>query len=199
MSMCNVLGVLGDSEDEMWETLDAAVALADAENARLTLVKTCDDGRTYVWVTPFAFGGAYVPPPVDSPTEAARILARAVEFVPARIPVTTLVLDTDTQRSLLKLLRDGHYGAVVAEEYLLAHCRRLRRELRREQIREVPIKLGTSEQFGGDTMPSEFSSNGLTEDDLLDVGQITQDSGRSRSGGLRLWHARRLAGAGGKQ
>ena len=73
MSMCNVLGVLGDNEDQVRATLEAAIALADAENARLTLVKTCDDGRAYVWITPFAYGGAYVPPPIDTPARVAHL------------------------------------------------------------------------------------------------------------------------------
>jgi hypothetical protein len=159
MSMCNVLGVLGDGEDQAWAILNAAIALADAENARLTLVKTCDGGRSYVWVTPFAYGGAYVPPPLDSPTDAARLLARVAEFVPGTIPVTTLVLGPDTQRSLVRLLRAGNYGAVVADKQLLSHCRRLRRELQRESIREVPVTLAGPVQPQADPVASQLSRN----------------------------------------
>jgi hypothetical protein len=195
MSMCNVLGVLGDSEDRAWETLNAAVALADAENARLTLVKTCDAARAYVWITPFACGGAYVPPPLDSPAEAARLLARVVEFVPGTIPLTTLVLGPDTQGSLVRLLRAGHYGAVVADKQLLAHCRRLRRELRREGIREIPVTPRLSEQPDGDTLASHISSS----DTEVDGVQVVEGPGSSRSRGLRPWHARHLAGAGDKR
>ena len=111
MSMCNVIGVLGDDEDEVWDTFRTAVDLADVERSRLTLAKTCDDGRSYVWVTPFGFGGAYVPPPLDSPYEAERRLARIAESVPDSIPVTTHVLGPNTQESLVKLLRSGHYNA----------------------------------------------------------------------------------------
>ncbi len=104
----------------MRDTLQAAVALAESEYARLTLVKTCDAGRAYVWVAPFAAGGAYLPPAVDSPDEAGRILARVAERVPQEIPVTMLVLGSDTQASLLQLLRSGCYGAVVADRNLLS-------------------------------------------------------------------------------
>jgi len=165
MSMCNVLGVLGDSEDQARATLNAAIALADAENARLTLVKTCDCGRAYVWITPFAYGGAYVPPPVDSPAEAARLLARVAEFVPGTISLTTLVLGPDTQRALVRLLHAGNYGAVVADKQLLSHCRRLRRELLREGIREVPVTLRLPEDPDTDTLAPQFGSSGVTKVD----------------------------------
>jgi hypothetical protein len=150
MSMCNVIGVLGDDEDEVWDTFKAAVDLADVERSRLTLAKTCDDGRSYVWVTPFAFGGAYVPPPLDSPYEAERILARIAEYVPDSIPVTTHVLGSNTQESLVKLLRCGHYNALVASQDLLGHCRRLRRELRRQEIETITVPRTCSEPVGDD-------------------------------------------------
>jgi hypothetical protein len=159
MSMCNVLGVFGDGEDQTWATLNASIALADAENARLTLVKTCDGGRSYVWITPFAYGGAYVPPPLDSPADAARLLARVAEFVPGTIPLTTLVLGPDTQRSLVRLLRAGNFGALVADRQLLLHCRRLRRELRREGIREVPVVIGVPAPPNPDPVATHLSSN----------------------------------------
>jgi hypothetical protein len=144
MSMCNVLAVLGDNEETMWEAFDAAVALADAENARLTLAKTCDDGRAYMWITPFAFGGVYVPPPVDSSAEAARRLAQIAERVPRSTPVTTVVLGNDTQDALLQLLRSGHFGAVVADRDLLRHCRRLRRQCEREEIQAIAVSPRSS-------------------------------------------------------
>jgi hypothetical protein len=194
MSMCNVLGVLGDNEDRVRATLEAAIALADAENARLTLVKTCDDGRAYVWITPFACGGAYVPPPIDTPAEAARLLAHVAEFVPETIPVTTLVLGHDTQGSLVRLVRAGNYGAVVADRQLLAHCRRLRRELRREGIREVPVTLLSPARSDLDSLASHLSSRDTEVEDV----QIAEGP-RGNSRGLRPWHARRLAGAGGKR
>jgi hypothetical protein len=181
MSMCNVLAVLGDSEDQAWATLSAAIALADAENARLTLVKTCDCGRAYVWVTPFAYGGAYVPPPVDSPAEAARLLARVAEFVPGTIPLTTLVLGPDTQRSLVRLLRAGNYGAVVADSQLLTHCRRLRREMRREGIREVPVTHRLPERPDPETVAAQ-PSPGDTE---VDGVPIVEGPG-STSGALQV-------------
>lgn len=140
--ICNVLAVLGDGEESIRATFSAAVDLADAGNARLTLVKTCEEGRAYVWIAPFAVGAAYMPPALDSPDDAARLLARVTEEVPDRMPVTTLVLTADTQGSLLRLLRDGRFGAVVADADLLSRCRRLRRYLCGEQIQTVLIRSG---------------------------------------------------------
>ena len=87
------------------------------------------------------------------------LLARVAEFVPGTIPVTTLVLGPDTQRSLVRLLRAGNYGAVVADQQLLAHCRRLRRELQRESIREVPVTLAGPVQPQADPVASQLSRN----------------------------------------
>jgi hypothetical protein len=199
MSMCNVLGVLGDNEDQMWETFNATIALAEAECSRLTLAKTCDDGRAYVWVTPFALGGVFVPPAIESPAEASRVLARVVEFVPACIPVTTLVLAADTQSALVKLVRNGHFNALVADDDLLSHCRKLRRELDRQGIKGVPIKLSAAEPSIDDTMPTHFSSIGHTEDGVLDGIAVPQGLAGSRWGNLRLGYAQRLAGAGSKR
>jgi len=199
MSLCNVLAVLGDREDEMWKTFDAAVALADAENARLTLAKTCDEGRAYVWITPFAFGGVYVPPPLDSPAEAAQRLAKVAERVPDTIPVTMQVLGGDTQASLVELLRAGNYGAIVAEQDVLRHCRRLRRQLRRDEIRVVPVSLSPAGQDADGVAEAPFTSNAYTEDGLPDAFQVSTRHRRRWNGGLRPWHTRRLAGAGSKQ
>lgn len=194
MSMCNVLAVLGDSEDQMWETFDAAVSLAEAENARLTLAKTCCPGQTYVWMTPFACGGAYVPPP-QGPEEVNRTLARVVARVPADLPVTTLTLGADTQRCLIRLLREGRYGALVAEADLLKHCRRLRRELRRNEIQGVPVPLAIDEFSSGDRIAARFTSSTHTEGGSPDETQITEGLGRGRIS-LRPDGAQRLAGAG---
>jgi hypothetical protein len=190
-----VLAVLGDGEDSMQATCTAAIDLAESTNARLTLVRTCEPGRSYVWIAPFAVGAAYLPPEVESPEEAARQLARIVEQVPNWIPLTTMVLTSDSQTCLLKLLHEHHFGAIVADADLLSRWRRLRRELRREQLRTVLVTGAYRDQNGG-SIPGQFSSNGLTKDGAVDVDQILEGRGRSHAG-LRLWGARRLAGAGG--
>jgi hypothetical protein len=181
----------------MAATLRAAVELADARNARLTLVKTCEQGRAYVWVAPFAVGSAYLPAELESPEEAAQILARLATEVPASIPLTTLVLTRDTQTSLLKLLGQGHFGAIVADPDLLSHCRRLRRWLQREQIWSIAVEPASSEQSSSATVAARFSSNRPTEG-VVDPEELSEGLRRRWSAGLRSWGNHHLAGAGGK-
>lgn len=149
--VCNVLAILSDGEDSIRSTIDAAVELAQETRARLTLVKTCDSGRAYVWVAPFAVGAAYLPPELESPDEAARVLAHLAEQVPASIPLTTMVLSSDAQAAVLRLLRERHFGAIVADKDQLARWRAVRRQLERNQARMVLIRPGlppvTTDQF----------------------------------------------------
>jgi hypothetical protein len=180
----------------MQATLRAAVELAESANARLTLVRTCEQGRAYVWIAPFAVGAAYLPSEIESPDEAARLLARIVEQVPDWIPVTTLVLSSDSQTCVLKLLRERHFGAIVAEADLLSRWRRLRRQLLREQLPTMLIAGGCAQQDAG-SMLNQFSPSGLTKDGAVDAEQVPEGRSRSR-GGLWPWSARRLAGAGGE-
>lgn len=194
--VCNVLAVLCGGEESMAATLREAVALADARNARLTLVKTCEQGRAYVWVAPFAVGSAYLPAELESPEEAARVVSRFAAQVPASIPVTMLVLTKETQTGLLELLRRAHFGAIVADAELLSHCRRVRRALRREQLYTVLITRDCPAASPG-IVPDQLSSSGH-KDGAVDADPVSEGRGR-RHVGLRPWHARRLAGAGGER
>ena len=134
MCMRNVLGVLEDGGDRLWSTFEAAVDLADRERARLTLVKTWTPVQYFSWCGPFAVGGLYVPPETEPSVAAERLLARAAEFVPADIPVTTMLLSMETERDLRRLICGGAYDAVVADERFLRHARRLRRERGRDGV-----------------------------------------------------------------
>jgi hypothetical protein len=125
MSMRNVVGVLEDQPDRLWSTFFAAVALADREHARLTLVKTYEPYPTFIWCGAFV---AYIPPAEDAEVRAGRLLARAAEFVPIEIPVTTMVLGLHTERELRRLIQSAGYDALVAEERLLRRSKRLRRD-----------------------------------------------------------------------
>lgn len=167
--ICNVLAVLGDAEESMWAAFHAAVELAHTANARLTLVKTCEPGRAYVWVAPFAVGSAYTPPELESPEDAARKLCCVADQVPDSMPVTTLVLTQDTQASLLKLLEQGHFGAVVADRELLSRCRRLRRLLERQRVYTVIVEVPHELQNVG-SMPAAIEV-------LRELGQVKQPAG----------------------
>ncbi len=136
MSVHHVLGVLEDDERRLWSTFDRAVTLAAAEQARLTLVKTTNPGRLMRWFAPAALQSMCVSAQdLDFRTIASHTLARAAEFVPGSIPVTTVLLGQDTTGRLLAMLRSGPYDAFVTTDALLNH--RLRRELRRLEIRTV--------------------------------------------------------------
>lgn len=138
MCIRQVLGVLEDEECRMWGTLEEAVALADAEQARLTLAKTTDPGWLMRWFAPAALQSMCVSADeLDFRTAASHKLARAAEFVPAWIPVTTLVLGENTRSAVIDLLGTGQYDALVGTESLFAQSRRLRCALRRLEVRAV--------------------------------------------------------------
>jgi hypothetical protein len=126
----HVLAVLEDSEPRMWSAFDQAVALADEHDARLTLAKTTDPGLLMRWFAPAALQSMCVSADdLDFRRLASHKLALAAEFVPSRIPVTTVVLGFNTTRAVSELVRGGGYDAVVVTGVLLNRHRRLRREL----------------------------------------------------------------------
>ncbi|HEX4009142.1 MAG TPA: hypothetical protein VHX62_04010 [Solirubrobacteraceae bacterium] len=138
MSAHHVLALLEDCEPRMWSAFDQAVALAGEHDARLTLAKTTDPGLLMRWFAPAALQSMCVSAEdLDFRRLAGHRLALAAEFVPSRIPVTTLVLGFNTTRAVSELVRDGAYDAVVATGVLLNRHRRLRRELVARGLRTV--------------------------------------------------------------
>src|SRR5579875_3322353 len=128
MSLRDVVAVLEDDDARCWSTFRAAVSLAEGEYARLTLVTTCHTTPLTMWCGPFAPGAVYVPPDAEEPEVLAqRRLARAAEFVPMEIPLTTQVLSGDPLRALGQLMCGGRHDALVASGALLRRARRLRR------------------------------------------------------------------------
>jgi hypothetical protein len=136
MRVRSVVGVLEDDEEQLWATFRDAINLATEDNARLTLAKTTAYGRAYHLVAPFALFDAYFPPAPNFEEDALRMLARAVEFVPAWLPITTMVLRPDTKNAVRALIRDGSYDVVVGGARLLTSGS-LSREIRKAGIRTV--------------------------------------------------------------
>lgn len=134
MSMCDVLAVLEDDEPQIWSTFDAAVDLAISENSRLTLAKTTREPFTAVWLSPFAYGGVYVPLSLDPDAEAERVLANVAESVPMSLPVTTMKLGRDNQDALRRLIRTSRFEAVVVGPKLFKQYPRFARDVRRARI-----------------------------------------------------------------
>lgn len=140
MTAHHVLAVLEDDERRLWSVLERAIALSDAEQARLTLAKTTDPGWLMRWFAPAALQAMGVcAEELDLRTTASHKVARAAEFVPAWIPVTTLVLGQNTRSALIDLLRRGPYDALVATGCLLGQGRRLRCELDRLGVSAVVV------------------------------------------------------------
>lgn len=142
MCMRDVLAVLEDRDDRWRSTLAAAVELAAREGARLTLAKTCQANHMYLWCAAFAVCGACAPVDSDPTVAAAHVLARATEFVPAEIPVTTMVLSSHTKRELRRLTGSGAYDALVAGEHLLGRTSRLRMDCERNGIAMFSVQAG---------------------------------------------------------
>jgi hypothetical protein len=153
VTICHVVAVLEDDERRMWGVLECAVALADEERARLTLAKTTDPGWIMRCFAPAALQSMCVSAEdLDFRTIAGHKLSRAAEFVPAHIPITTLLLAQNTTAALTALLRGGAYHALVATDALIAHRRRLRRELRRTAVRTIVTSRRPSSP-GGEASP----------------------------------------------
>jgi hypothetical protein len=131
MSAHHVLGVLEDDERRLWATLERAIALAETDNARLTLAKTTDPGWLMRWFAPAALNAMCVSSEeLDFRTAASHKLARAAEFVPGCVPVTTVLLAESTADALTELIGRGHHDLVVVSDALFARSRRMRCSLR---------------------------------------------------------------------
>jgi hypothetical protein len=138
--MNHVLGVLDDDEQLLERTFECAVGLADRERARLTLVKTTDPGWLMRWFAPAAIQSMMVPETfLEFERIACNRLARAAEFVPTCVPVTTVVLPRNTTKGLRQLLAKGCYDVLVASVPLLHHCPKLTRELARQEIEVISV------------------------------------------------------------
>src|SRR5919199_3729198 len=88
----NLLAVLGDDPREAEAVLERAAALAEDAHGTLTLATCCRPGWKTLWLVSLAAVGPVVPPLGDAADDLARDrLARAAEFVPAGVGVTTLV------------------------------------------------------------------------------------------------------------
>jgi hypothetical protein len=139
-SFRHVLAVLDDDAQGACGVLDRAVELADAEHARLTLAKTSNPG--WWWVCLGGFGALTCSVPLtDAELQegAGHQLARAAEFVPASIPLTTVVLGRDTARALRRLTEGACYDLLVVSDRLLAHSRKLRRAAGRLGISTLTV------------------------------------------------------------
>ena len=136
----------------MWMTvLDRAVELADAEHARLTLAKTSGLGRVGMCLCSFTV--LTCAPPVSKEqlqAEASQRLAQAAESVSDWIPLSTVVLSSDTPRALERLVERSGHDLIVVSESDLAHNRGLRRAVCKLGIAALMV---TSEPMAQSRLP----------------------------------------------
>ena len=139
-SFHHLLALVDEDEDAMWVVLDRAVELADAEHARLTLATTAGMGRVAMCMCSFAVLSC-APPLTQECLEAdaSRRLARAAEFVPASIPLCTVVLGSEIGRSLRCLVARGEYDLILASATQLRRNRSLRRAIRKLGIAALMV------------------------------------------------------------
>jgi hypothetical protein len=135
----HVIGVINDNEEETRRTLWTAIQLADTSRARLTLVKTCDVCAVFAAFGPLGMQAALAPPDSAAREVAGRRLARVASIVPGHIPLTTMVLGSETQQSLRRLLGTGAYDALVAPAELIEACPKLARDIRRDGVQAVSV------------------------------------------------------------
>jgi hypothetical protein len=140
-SFLHVLALLDDDSEAMWGVLDRAVELADAENARLTLATPSDPGPVVSCFCGLCGLVVCAVPVSEAELQAAATnrLARAAEFVPASIPLTTVVLGNDTARALRGVVESGCHDLLIARERMLAHNRRLRRAIHKLGIATLTV------------------------------------------------------------
>ena len=167
MSAQHVLGILEDDERRLWTTLEQAIAAAEAEHARLTLAKTTDPGWLLRWFAPAALNAMCLSSEeLDLRVAASHKLARAAEFVPGCIPVTTVLLGESTTSALTELIGRGSHDVVVMSDAMHARCRRVRGALKAHGIRTilVPTQPPTAGPAGG---ASSSQSPGVSPSDTL--------------------------------
>jgi hypothetical protein len=99
------------------------------------------------WFAPLAMLSRVAPvTEPDIQTMAANQLARAAEFVPASIRLTTILLGSDTTRALHQLASSDAYDLIVMRDG--ARSRRLRRELRRLELCTLAVVPEPSAEAG---------------------------------------------------
>jgi hypothetical protein len=122
-----ILAVIGADASEGDAVLARAAEVAEESHGRLTIAAVAHPGRLVTWLSGLAISAASLPPVQDElVTLAERRLARAAEFIPGTISLTTIVLTEPPRRSVRRLLDSGCYdllviGAHLAAKRALAH------------------------------------------------------------------------------
>src|SRR5579862_3638737 len=100
-----------DSSVHSQHALDQAIDLAQAGNARLTILTAI--ARPPAWLTTPATAQAIEPLALDLERDATQTLQAAVDRVPKSIPVTTILSRKPIREALLERLETGDYDLLV--------------------------------------------------------------------------------------
>jgi hypothetical protein len=108
MTSHNVLAILGTDDRETEAVIATATELAQEAHGTLTLAALANESWWMRCLSALAMGAGAYAPKEDLTTLAERGVARAAEFVPTGVSVTTLVI-TDARR----LVDSGRYDLLV--------------------------------------------------------------------------------------
>jgi nucleotide-binding universal stress UspA family protein len=98
-----------DASPDAALALEHAVALAQVNRARLTIVAVVPPPPLLAWQAPGGMKGIHD----SSQSELAELLREAADGVPDDLSVTTRLLDGDPARSLLKCARENDHDVIV--------------------------------------------------------------------------------------
>ncbi|HEX6460223.1 MAG TPA: universal stress protein [Thermoleophilaceae bacterium] len=97
-----------DGSKESNLALDAAIDLALGSNARLTLLHVCTPAPASLRTT--AAGAATA---AELPEYHEKVLHEAIEKVPKNLPITTLLLEGNVARTIVKAAREYDHDLIV--------------------------------------------------------------------------------------
>jgi nucleotide-binding universal stress UspA family protein len=100
-----------DGSDHSDRALDEAIDIARADQARLTILTAIH--QPPVWATSAMAAGACAVSAADLEKEAVDIMRRAVERVPADLPVTTIISRKPIRNALMSRLETANHDLLV--------------------------------------------------------------------------------------
>jgi hypothetical protein len=111
---CRDILVVIDGFSSSWDAVEDAGRLAEAANARVTLLAV--HSRTIRWLASFAaVPPMSLPKPAgfDPDQELGVVLARAVDLVPSKVPVTTIISTGSARAAVRRARRSAVHGAII--------------------------------------------------------------------------------------
>lgn len=100
-----------DGSEQSDRALDEAIDIAQADQARLTILTAIN--QPPVWATSAMAAGAYAVSAADLEKEAVDLMRRAVKRVPDDVPVTTVISRKPIRNALMHRLRSSDYDLLV--------------------------------------------------------------------------------------